>query len=82
MKIENWTQRQAVLPDVVRMPSILAAELACPDSPTASSAPGTDGEDTNSHLEGSVATDDSVSHRHVYFFAYADALLGRINSHP
>jgi hypothetical protein len=63
-KIKTWTQRQTVLPDVVRPPSILAAELARPVSPTASSAPATDGEDTNSHSthEGSVATDDSVSY--------------------
>jgi hypothetical protein len=82
-KIKNWTQRKTVSPDVVRPPSILAAKLARPDSPTAFSAPGTDSEDTSYHSthEESIATDDSVSHWHVYFLADADALLGRISSH-
>jgi len=74
-KIKNWTQRKLVSPDVVRPPSILAAKLARPD--------GTDSEDMSYHStqEGSITTDDSVSHWHVYFLADADALLGRINSH-
>ena len=71
-KIKNWTQRQTVLPDVVGPPSILTAELARPVIPMAPSTPQMDGEDTKSHstYEGSVATDDSVSHRHVYFFFF------------
>jgi hypothetical protein len=68
-KIQIWAQRQTVLPDVVRPPGhgILAAEMARPIISTAPSTPRTDGEDTEfqSTHEGSVATDDSVSHQHV-----------------
>jgi hypothetical protein len=85
-KFYNSTQRQTVKPDEVRPPSILAADLARPIIPTAPSTPRTDGEGTESHSthEGSVATDDSVSHRQrlcLLLMPMADALLGRINSH-